>query len=324
MKYALKTVVAAVASLASFGAMAQDAWPSKPITMVVPYAPGGYTDTVGRITARYLEQALGVNVLVDNRAGAGGIVGTQAVARAPADGYTLCMCSAGAISIAPLAQKTGYDPLKDLAPVSIVSTIPQTVIVNNNLPVKSMDELVAYAKANPGKLNYGSPGPGSANRLEMEIFQLLTGTRLTHVPYKGGAGPAMIGLLGNEVQTMFVTFSSAVNFTRQNRVRMLGVIAPKRVAALPEIPTMAEQGFKDMVVGSWQGVFLAKGTPQAIVNRVFDVVQETMKTPEIGKRLEEGGVDVVVSENPAAFVKFVARENERFGRVIREAKIETE
>lgn len=300
-------------------------YPTRPVRMIVPFAPGGASDYVGRILQARMSELLRQQVVVDNRAGAAGNIGVEVTATATPDGHTFLLGNVGTMAINPnIFPKFKYRPLRDLIPVTQVVDVPGALVVHPAIPVKTVQDFVTYLKANPGKLNYGSPGPGSANRLEMEIFQLLTGTRMTHVPYKGGAGPAMIGLLGNEVQTMFVTFSSAVNFAKQNRIRMLGVIAPKRVPALPDVPTMAEQGFKEMVVGSWQGVFLPKGTPQAIVTRLFQVSTETMKTPEIGKRLEDGGVDVVISENPAAFVKFVAVENERFGRVIREAKIETE
>jgi tripartite-type tricarboxylate transporter receptor subunit TctC len=196
--------------------------------------------------------------------------------------------------------------------------------VHPSVPAKSVKELISYLQANPDKLNYGSPGSGSANRLETEIFQLLTKTKMTHVPYKGGAGPAMTGLLGNEVQMMFVTFSSAVNFAKQGRVRMLGVVAPERVPALPDVPTMREQGFPTMVIGSWQGIFVPKGTPQPVIRRLFDSAQQTMKHADVVKRLGEGGVTVVVSESPAAFRKFWESEIQRFAKVIKEAKIETE
>jgi tripartite-type tricarboxylate transporter receptor subunit TctC len=183
--------------------------------------------------------------------------------------------------------------------------------------------MVAYMKANPGKLNYGSPAPSSANRLEMEMFMMATGTKAVQINYKGGAGPAMVGLLGNEVQTMFVTFSSAMNFAKQGRVRMLGVIAPQRVPALPDVPTMREQGF-DMVVGSWQGIYVPKGTPRPVVNKLFKVAHEAMKNPEVAKRLHEGGVSVVTSSSPAGFRKFWEAEDHRFAKVIKEANIETE
>src|SRR3984893_7459040 len=168
---------------------AQDAWPARPITLLVPYGAGGYTDLVARLTARYAEKALGKPVIVDNRVGAGGIVGTQAVVNAPPDGYMFCVCSIGAISIAPFdqSQKVGYDPVRDLAPVGVVSSIAQVVIVKKDLPVKTMCELVSYAEANPGKLNYGSSGAGGLTHYSVELFQARTGIKVVHIPFKGGS-----------------------------------------------------------------------------------------------------------------------------------------
>ena len=177
---------------------AQGNWPDRPITLVVPYAPGGYTDITGRLTARYLEKALGKSVVVENRPGAGGIVGTQAVVNAAPDGYTFCVCSVGAVSVAPFAQKVSYDPAKDIAPVGIVSTIVQAVIVKKSLPVNSMAELVAYAKANPGKLNYGSSGAGGLTHYAVELFEARTGTHMVHVPFRGGA-PATAALVAGDI-----------------------------------------------------------------------------------------------------------------------------
>jgi tripartite-type tricarboxylate transporter receptor subunit TctC len=183
--------------------------------------------------------------------------------------------------------------------------------------------MIAHLKANPGKLNYGAPAPSSANNLEMVMFLNATGTNAVQIAYKGGAGPAMIGLLGNEVQMMFVTFSSAVNFAKQGRVRMLGVISPERNPAYPEIPTMREQGL-DMVVGSWQGLFVPKGTPQPVVSKLYKVGIEMMKDPLVIKRMTEGGVTIVSSKSPADFVAFVTAETARFGKVIKDANIPTE
>lgn len=298
MKHALKTVVAAFATLTAFGALAQDAWPNKPITMVVPYAPGGYTDTVGRITARYLEQALGVNVLVDNRAGAGGIVGTQAVARAPADGYTLCMCSAGAISIAPLAQKTGYDPLKDLAPVSIVSTIPQTVIVNNNLPVKSMDELVAYAKANPGKVTYGSSGTGGLMHYSVALFQMRTGTKMTHVPFKGGA-PATAAVVSGEVAISFTNMTDALPQMEAKALRALAVTSVERSPFAPDLPTVAEASrLKGYSAESWNGVMAPGGTPDPVMKKLSDAFAKMAKDETVMKAMAVAGASTVFTTVP--------------------------
>jgi tripartite-type tricarboxylate transporter receptor subunit TctC len=219
--------------------------------------------------------------------------------------------------------KFAYRPLRDLIPITQVVDVPGCLVVHPSLPPRNAKDLVAHLKANPGKLNYGSPAPSSANRLEMEMFLHATGTQAVQVNYKGGAGPAMIGLLANEVQMMFVTFSSAVNFAKQNRVRMLGVISAERNPALPDIPTMREQGF-DMVVGSWQGLFVPKGTPQAVVDRLYQVGVGAMKDPQVVKRLSDGGVSIVTSRSPADFAAFVKSETDRYARVIKQANIATE
>ena len=191
--------------------LAQDSWPARPITFVVPYGAGGYTDLVGRLTARYVEKALGKPVIVDNRAGAGGIVGTQAIANAAVDGYMFCVCSIGAISIAPFDpnQKVGYDPLRDLAPVGIVSSISQVVIVNKDLPVKTLAEFVSYAKANPSELNYGSSGAGGLTHYSVELFQARTGITVVHIPFKGGA-PSTAAVVSGEVDFSFANITDAL------------------------------------------------------------------------------------------------------------------
>ena len=188
----MKPVANLALALSPSLAQTQAAWPSRSVTFIVPYAAGGYTDLVGRLVARHVQTALRRPVIIDNRAGAGGIVGTQAVASSTADGYVLCVCSVGAISIAPFAQKVGYDPLKGLAPVGIVSSIPQTVIVRKDLPVKTMADLVSYAKANPGKLNYGSSGVGGLTHYSVELFLVRTGTSAVHIPFRGESTAAVL------------------------------------------------------------------------------------------------------------------------------------
>jgi tripartite-type tricarboxylate transporter receptor subunit TctC len=212
-------------------------------------------------------------------------------------------------------------PADDLTAVTQVVDVPGALVVHPSLPVASVKELIEYAKANQGKLNFGSPGTGSANQLEMESFMRGTGIRMTHVPYKGGAGPAAIALLGNEVQLMFVTLSSAITFVKQGRLRALGIVAPKRVAAVPDVPTMTEAGFPAMTVGSWQGVFVPKGAPPDVVKKLYAVVTKVMNDANVRKRLADGGVDVVVSKSPQAFGDFVRAENRRWAKVIKEAGI---
>jgi tripartite-type tricarboxylate transporter receptor subunit TctC len=292
--------------------------------MIVPFAPGGASDFVGRIIQPAMAERLKQQVVVDNRGGAAGNIGVEVAVRATPDGYTFLLGNVGTMAINPnYYTKFQYRPLKDLIPVTQVVDVPGCLVVHPALPPRNVKELIAHLKANPGKLNYGSPAPSSANRLEMEMFLFATGTKAVQINYKGGAGPAMTGLLGNEVQMMFVTFSSAVNFAKQGRVRMLGVISPERNPALPDVPTMREQGH-DMVVGSWQGLFVPKGSPKVVVDKLFQVGVESMKDPQVVKRMQDGGVTIVTSKSPADFVEFVTSETTRYGKVIKDAKLDTE
>jgi len=305
-------------------AQAKDEYPNRPVRMIVPFAPGGASDFVGRIIQPAMAELLKQQVVVDNRGGAAGNIGVEVAVRANPDGYTFLLGNVGTMAINPnYYTKFPYRPLKDLIPITQVVDVPGCLVTHPSLPAKNVKELIAHMKANPGKLNYGAPAPSSANALEMHMFLGATGTNAVQIAYKGGAGPAMIGLLGNEVQMMFVTFSSAVNFAKQGRVRMLGVISAQRNPALPEIPTMREQGL-DMVVGSWQGLFVPKGTPQPVVNKLYKVGVEMMKDPQVIKRLSDGGVAIITSKSPADFVGFVKKETERFGKVIKDANIQTE
>jgi tripartite-type tricarboxylate transporter receptor subunit TctC len=320
---ALAGAVAAMLSASALAAERSD-YPTRPMRMIVPFAPGGASDFVGRIIQPALAEQLGQQVVVDNRAGAGGNIGVEVAARATPDGYNFLLGNVGTMAINPnYYTKFPVRPLRDLIGVTQVVDVPGCFVIHPSLPPKTVKEMVAYLKANPGKLNYGSPAPSSANRLEMEMFLHVTGTKAVQINYKGGAGPAMVGLLGNEVQMMMVTYSSAVNFAKQGRVRMLGVITNQRIPQTPDVPTMREQGF-DMVVGSWQGIYVPKGTPNAVIARLFKAAHEAMKNPEVVKRLGDGGVSIVTSSSSAEFRKFWEAENQRFAKVIKEANIETE
>ena len=323
-----KTALCAAAALVmtvSVTNAADNAYPTRPVRMVVPFAPGGASDFVARIIQPRLVELLGQPIVIENRAGAAGNIGVEFAARASPDGHTVLLGNVGTMAINPnLFPAFSVRPLRDLIAVTQVVDVPGSLVVHPSLPAKTVKELIAYLKTNPGKLNFGSPGPGSANRLETEMFQILTGTQMVHVPYKGGAGPAMTGLLSGEVQLSFVTFSSALNFAKQNRIRMLGVTSPERVAAMPEVPTMREQGFPTMTVGSWQGILVPTATPQPIIRRLFTVTHETMKHADVAKRMADGGVNVVLSASPAEFRKFLEVETSRFGKVIKDANIATE
>jgi tripartite-type tricarboxylate transporter receptor subunit TctC len=324
MSLLLTILAAMLPGSAAFGQAKQDDYPSRPVRMIVPFAPGGASDTVGRIIQPAMADLLKQQVVVDNRGGAAGNIGVEVAVRANPDGYTFLLGNIGTMAINPnYYVKFPYRPLKDLVPITQVVDVPGCIVVHPSLPVKNVKDLIAHLKAHPGKLNYGAPAPSSANNLEMIMFLRATGADAVQIAYKGGAGPAMIGLLGNEVQMMFVTFSSAVGFAKQGRVRMLGVISPERNPAYPQIPTMREQGL-NMVVGSWQGIFVPRNTAQHVVNKLYQVSIGMMKDRQVVKRLGDSGITIVTSKSPAEFATFVRNETERFGKVIKDANIPTE
>lgn len=323
-RFLLVTLLATLLPSAAQAAQTKDDYPSRPVRMIVPFAPGGASDTVGRIIQPAMTELLKQQVVVDNRGGAAGNIGVEAAVKANPDGYNFLLGNVGTMAINPVYYtKFPYKPLKDLIAVTQIVDVPGCLVVHPTLPAKNVKEIIAHLKSNPGKLNYGAPAPSSANNLEMIMFLRATGTDAVQIAYKGGAGPAMIGLLGNEVQMMFVTFSSAINFAKQGRVRMLAVISPERNPALPEVPTMREQGL-DMVVGSWQGLFLPKGTPQPVVNKLYQVGVQMMKDPFVVKRMGESGITIVTSKTPAEFTALIKAETDRFGKAIKDANIPTE
>ena len=325
-KYLIAASLAAILlpSSQAFAQAKKDAYPTRPVRMIVPFAPGGASDTVGRIIQPAMADLLKQQVVVDNRGGAAGNIGVEVAVRSNPDGYNFLLGNIGTMAINPVYYtKFPYRPLKDLIPITQIVDVPGCLVVHSSVPAKNVKEFVSFLKANPGKLNYGAPAPSSANTLETIMFLNATGTNVVQINYKGGAGPAMIGLMANEVQMMMVTFSSAVNFAKQGRVKMLAVISPERNPAYPEIPTMREQGF-DMAVGSWQGLFVPKGTPQPVVNKLFKVGHEMMKDPGVLKRMADNGITIVTSKSPADFVAFVKAETERFGKVIKDNNIQTE
>jgi tripartite-type tricarboxylate transporter receptor subunit TctC len=317
-------IAALVVTIASGSALAQTApnYPNRPIRMVVPFAPGGASDFVGRIISPRLSENLGQQIVIDNRAGAAGNIGVEVAARANPDGYTVLLGNIGTMSINPsIYPNFPIKPVRDFIAVTQVVDVPGSLVAHPSLPVKSVRELVDYAKARPGKLNFGSPGSGSANRLEMEFFMRAAGIAMVHIPYKGGAGPAITALLGNETSLMFTTLSSSITFIKAGKLTGLGVVAPKRVPALPDVPTLVESGFPSMTTGSWQGVFVPTGTPRPIVNRLYAAATKVMGHPEVIKRLADGGVEVVISKSAEEFAAFVRSENQRWGKVVTEAGV---
>ncbi|MDB5616777.1 tripartite tricarboxylate transporter substrate binding protein [Tardiphaga sp.] len=315
MKRLIAAALMVASALVGTTASAQE-WPAKAIKLVVPYAPGGYTDSVGRITARYLEKALGQTVIVDNRPGGGGIVGSDLVSKSPGDGYTLCVCSVGAISIAPVAQTTSYDPLTSFKPISIVSTIPQTVIVNPSLPINSMAELVAYAKANPGKLSYGSSGAGGLMYFSVALFEVRTGTKMTHVPFKGGA-PATAAVVSGEVNLAFTNMTDALPQMEGNTVRALAVTSAGPSEFAPKLPTVAGTVVPGYAVESWNAIMAPASTPDAIVAKISDTLKKMAADPEVKKSMAVAGASTVFT-TPAEFKTQIASEVETWRVLLKE------
>lgn len=315
MKRLLVAALLMGTGLSATNASAQE-WPTKPIKLVVPYAPGGYTDAVGRITARFLEKELGQTVIVDNRAGAGGIVGSDLVSKSPGDGYTLCVCSVGAISIAPVAQTTSYDPVKSFKPISVVSTIPQTVIVNPSLPINSMEDLVKYAKANPGKLTYGSSGAGGLMYFSVALFDARVGTKMTHVPFKGGS-PATAAVVAGEVNLSFTNMTDALPQIEANTVRALAVTSATRSEFTPKLPTVAETVSPGYAVESWNGVMAPASTPDAIVEKVSAALKKMAADPEVKKNMAVAGASTVFT-TPAEYTAQITKEVEQWRTLLKE------
>jgi len=296
-------------------------YPNKPLRMIIPFAPGGASDFVGRILQPRLGELLGQPVVIENRPGASGNIGLEAGARAAPDGYTLYLGNVGTVAInISVFPNLPVDPRKDFIAVSQVVDVPGVLVGHPSFPPNTVGEVIEYAKANPGKVNYASPGSGSQNRLEMEnLRKAAGGLDMVHIPYKGGAGPAVSALVAGETHLMFVTASSAMPMVKAGRLKVYAITSPKRSAELPNVPTMQEAGFSGFDSGSWQGVFVPAGTPREIVVRLYGVVLQAMKSPEVIERLSRGGVDVVTSPSSAAFTEFVAGEIQRWARAVKES-----
>jgi len=297
-------------------ARAQEAWPIRSVTFIIPYAAGGYTDLVGRLVARYVERALGKPVIVDNRAGAGGIVGTQVVANAAPDGYVLCVCSVGAVSIAPFAQKVGYDPIEDLAPIGIVSSIPQVVIVRKDLPVKTMIDFASYAKANPGKLNYGSSGVGGLTHYSVELFLGRMGASAVHIPFRGGA-QSTAAVVSGEVDFAFANMTDALPQIESGSVRALAVTSRDRSSYFPELPSVDEAVVPDFIAETWNGIMAPSKTPEPIIRKLSNILIMMADDPEVKESMRNAGASTVKT-TPAQYRAQIEQEIMQWKPLIRE------
>jgi tripartite-type tricarboxylate transporter receptor subunit TctC len=310
--------------LAAAGASAQDAgtYPNKPITMIVPFAPGGASDFVARTIQPGIGQILGEQIVIDNRPSAAGIVGTEVAARAAPDGYTTFLGNIGTLSINPgVYPGLRVKPDQDLAPVTLCADMPSILIARPDFPANTVSELIAYVKANQGKVTFASPGSSTLNRLEMEVFRKAEGLDMVHVPYKGGAGPAVRDVLGGHVDVMFTTIASAMELVKEGTVKALAVTTRERMADLPAIPTMYELGWKNLVTSSWQGVLVPSGTPRGIVNKLRAAIVEALADPKIQARMRGSGVIAVSSKSPEEFKAYMDVETARWTKVIEESGV---
>jgi tripartite-type tricarboxylate transporter receptor subunit TctC len=318
----MRGIIAAVALLIAATAHPQS-YPSKPIHLIVPFPPGGGNDTVARAIAQQIGPDLGQPVVIDNKPGAGGAVGAELAAKAPPDGYTLFFAGVGSHVVNPnVHAKLAYDPVKDFAPVTLIASAPSVLVVNPAVPAHSVAELTAYARANPGKLNYASNGAGSAAQLAAAMYESMAGVKMVHVPYKGIA-PAMTDLLSGEVQLMFGTVVALVPHIEAGKLRPLAVTSRKRSALLPNVPTMAESGLPDYEAGSWYGIMAPAGTSREIIDRLHAAIVNALAQPDVGKRLAAEGA-VVIGSTPAEFAAHLKRELARVGKVVRAAGIRAE
>ncbi len=310
--------LALAASLAPALATAQ-AWPERPIRLVVPYPPGGSTDPAARLLAADIAPRLGQPVVVENKAGASGGIGTEFVARAAPDGYTF-LFHTSVISTDPTFKKTApYDVKRDLAPVTLAGTGPYLMVVNPSLPVRNVAELIAYAKANPGKLNYGSAGKGSSGHLIGELFKKAAGIDMVHVPYKGG-GPSIVGLVGNEVQLVFDTLGGSRSLAESGKLRAIAVTSPARSPVMPEVPTVAESGLKDFSAVYWLGVFAPAKTPAPVIDKMHAALRQALELPAVkAKMLEQG--NLAQGLPPAEFTKVLDADIQRYRAIIESASI---
>ncbi len=295
-------------------------WPSRPIRFIVPFPPGGGTDVNARIIAPRLSAALGQQVVVENRTGAGGMVGTEVVAKSAPDGYSMVIATIGPIAInQSLYAKMTYDPAKDLAPVTITGEVPNGLVVHPTLPAKTLKELIALAKQRPRELNYGSSGAGAGDHLAAEMLSVMAGIRMTHVPYKGGP-LAMVDLMAGNIQLIFATLATGMPYIRAGRVRTLAVAGAQRFALLPEVPTVAEAGVPGYAIHNWAGVFVAAGTPRPIIDRLNVEIVKALAAPDVRQKLLEMGL-VAATNTPDQFASFIQSETVKWAKVVKDANL---
>jgi tripartite-type tricarboxylate transporter receptor subunit TctC len=304
-------------------ALAAEAYPTKPVRMVVPYSPGGGSDVVARIVGQKLTESLGQTVVIDNRPGAAGMLGADLVANAPADGYTLLLADAAfTINSSYYTKQAHYDAVKSFVPVALIADTPYLLMAHPGVPAASLKEFIALAKAQPGKINVGSSGNGSGSHLVGELFKLKAGVDMNHIPYKG-AGPSTADVMAGQIQATFAGAAGVVTFVKSGRLKALVAGSAKRSALLPDVPTFAELGFPDLVVTNWYGVVAPAGTPQPVVKRLYDEIGRAIAQPDVRERFTNAALEPV-PQSPDQFRKLIELEMKRWAQVIKDARLKTE
>ncbi|MEO5693472.1 MAG: tripartite tricarboxylate transporter substrate binding protein [Usitatibacter sp.] len=318
----LRVLMLSALAFASLSAEAQ-AFPNKPMKIIVPFPPGAATDTLARTVAQKMQEAFGQPVIVENKAGATGTIGSSMVAASPADGYTLLMATTSTHGIAPnLYKKPPYDPVKDFEPVSLVGWAPNVLAANPSLPANNVKELIALAKAQPGKLTFASSGSGSSIHLAGELFKSMAGVDMLHVPYKGAA-PALADLIGGQVDIMFDTVAQSLPQIKAGRLKALAVTTAKRSTALPDVPTVSEAGLAGYEMAAWIGLLAPAGTPKDIVDKLYREVVKITRAPEVQARMTAAGVELVAT-TPAEFLNILATEQAKYAKVMKDAGMKQE
>jgi len=308
-------LIAFSALLAAAPAAQAQKYPERPVRLVVPFAPGGGTDIIGRIVGQGLAEVLGQPVIIDNRGGAGSTLGTEIVARAPNDGYTLLFGNISLAFNATLYTKLRYDTLRDLAPISLSAVQPNILVIHPGLPAKNLREFIELARANPGKYNYASAGTGSGTHLAAELLKLQTKINIVHVPYKG-TGPALTDLLGGQISMMVSTFASALPHVRSGRMRALGVTTTKRSPATPDVPTLIEGGVAGYDYSTWYGLLAPANTARRLIDELNAANRKVLSREDIRQKLESQGVDPILN-TPAEFAAYLKSEIEKWGKVVK-------
>lgn len=322
---AVRFAVSAVLAFSALPAAAQttDQYPSRPVKMLVPYAPGGATDIIARVIAPRLTEALGQSFLVENRPGASGNLALEATAKAAPDGYTLLVgnVSTNAINESTFAHTLGIKPSRDLVGVTKLVEIPHIIVAHPSFPANNVAELIAYARKNPGKINYASAGLGSYPHLDMEKLARRAGMEMVHIPYKGGAGQMIPALMANEAQISFLNLSSPLGHIRGGRLKAIATTAPERIAEIPNVATMAEQGFAGIGTNAWQAMFVPAATPKAVLDKLYNAVAAILSRAELKQSLAQQMMTVMLSKSPQDFTELVQKETREWGDFIRETKI---